>query len=101
MLEEPVLLHDKDLDRINRDNIAKSLYDHYKNNKIFKKLALYGTFLIKYDEPDIDSKLYKNEYNELLKLHIKSEDLNIIHNYVMRHLHPKIRKYFTLDISKL
>jgi hypothetical protein len=98
MLNNPELLGKKDLDMFiekhNRERIANHLYDTYKNNKIYKKLSLYGAFLIKCDEPFIDSQHYKCEYNDIVKLNIKSNDLNEIHNYVMRNLHPKTMMYF-------
>lgn len=108
MLNEPELLSQKDLpmfiEKHNRERISNHLYDTYKNNKIYKKLALYGTFLIKCDEPFIDSQHYKCEYNDILQLNLKSNDLNKIHNYVIRNLHPKTKIYFDTNniiISKI
>jgi hypothetical protein len=105
MLVEPILLNDTNIKEFiakqNRDRIANHLYDTYKNNRIFKKLALYGSFLIKCDEPFIDSQHYKCEYNDILKLNLKINDLNEIHNYVMRNLHSKTSIYFDLIPSKL
>jgi hypothetical protein len=105
MLVEPILLNDTNIKEFiakqNRDKIANHLYDTYKNNRIFKKLALYGSFLIKCDEPFIDSQYYKCEYNDILKLNLKINDLYEIHNYVMRNLHSKTSIYFNLIPSKL
>jgi hypothetical protein len=105
MLVEPTLLNDTNIkefiDKQTRDRISNHLYDTYKNHRIFKNLALYGSFLIKCDEPFIDSHHYKCEYNDILKLNLKINDLNEIHNYVMRNLHSKTSIYFDLIPSKL
>jgi hypothetical protein len=105
MLVEPSLLNETNvqeyIDKQNRDRIGNHLYDTYRNHKIFKKLALYGSFLIKCDEPFIDSNHYKCEYNDIIKLNLKTNDLNEINNYVMRNLHSKTRVYFDDISSKL